>query len=70
VQAQIGVCFEIANLYEQMTGIENLKLFAQLFSVKNFHEKSGDRPVRSGFRFHVPGDPTVGGNDIPYVLYD
>jgi ABC-2 type transport system ATP-binding protein len=36
VQAQIGVCFEIANLYEQMTGIENLKLFAQLFSVKNF----------------------------------
>lgn len=36
VQAQIGVCFEIANLYEQMTGIENLKLFAQLFGVKNF----------------------------------
>lgn len=36
VQAQIGVCFEIANLYEQMTGIENLKLFAQLFRVKNF----------------------------------
>lgn len=36
VQAQIGVCFEIANLYEQMSGIENLKLFAQLFSVKNF----------------------------------
>jgi ABC-2 type transport system ATP-binding protein len=35
-QAQIGVCFEIANLYEQMTGIENLKLFAQLFSVRNF----------------------------------
>jgi len=36
VQAQIGVCFEITNLYEQMTGIENLKLFAQLFNVKNF----------------------------------
>lgn len=36
VQEQIGVCFEIANLYEQMTGIENLKLFAQLFSVRNF----------------------------------
>ena len=36
VQEQIGVCFEIANLYEQMTGIENLKLFAQLFGVKNF----------------------------------
>jgi ABC-2 type transport system ATP-binding protein len=36
VQEQIGVCFEIANLYEQMTGIENLKLFAQLFGVRNF----------------------------------
>lgn len=36
VQAQIGVCFEIANLYEQMTGIENLKLFAELFGVKRF----------------------------------
>ena len=36
VQEQIGVCFEIANLYEQMTGIENLKLFAELFGVKNF----------------------------------
>jgi ABC-2 type transport system ATP-binding protein len=36
VQEQIGVCFEIANLYEQMTGVENLKLFAQLFNVKNF----------------------------------
>jgi len=34
VQAQIGVCFEISNLYEQMTGAENLRLFAQLFGVK------------------------------------
>jgi ABC-2 type transport system ATP-binding protein len=40
VQAQIGVCFEIANLYEQMTGIENLKLFAQLFSVRNFDARA------------------------------
>ena len=40
VQAQIGVCFEIANLYEQMTGIENLKLFAQLFGVKNFDARA------------------------------
>jgi ABC-2 type transport system ATP-binding protein len=40
VQSQIGVCFEIANLYEQMTGIENLKLFAQLFSVKNFDARA------------------------------
>ncbi len=36
VQAQIGVCFEITNLYEQMTGLENLTLFARLFGVKDF----------------------------------
>ncbi len=36
VQSQIGVCFEQTNLYEQMTAIDNLVLFAELFSVKNF----------------------------------
>lgn len=36
VQAQIGVAFEIANLYEQMSGIENLTLFARLFGVRDF----------------------------------
>lgn len=36
VQAQIGVCFEITNLYETMSGLENLKLFASLFGVPNF----------------------------------
>jgi ABC-2 type transport system ATP-binding protein len=36
VQAQIGVCFEITNLYEQMSAEENLKLFARLFGVRNF----------------------------------
>lgn len=36
VQAQIGVCFEITNLYENMSGIENLKLFASLFGVSGF----------------------------------
>ena len=36
VQAQIGVCFELTNLYEQMTAEENLKLFADLFGVKFF----------------------------------
>lgn len=36
VQAQIGVCFEVTNLYEQMTALENLRLFAQLFGVKPF----------------------------------
>lgn len=36
VQAQIGVCFERTNLYEQMSAEENLKLFARLFAVKDF----------------------------------
>jgi len=36
VQAQIGVCFERTNLYEQMSAIENLKLFADLYGVKKF----------------------------------
>lgn len=36
VQEQIGVCFETSNLYEQMSGIENLVLFSRLFGVKNF----------------------------------
>lgn len=36
VQAQIGVCFEFTNLYEQMSAIENLNLFARLFGVRNF----------------------------------
>ncbi len=35
VQAEIGVCFEIPNLYDQMSGTENLKLFGQLFGVKD-----------------------------------
>jgi ABC-2 type transport system ATP-binding protein len=36
VQARIGVCFEQTNLYEQMTAIDNLILFARLFGVSNF----------------------------------
>lgn len=36
VQSQIGVCFEVSNLYEQMTAAENLTLFAKLFDVKGF----------------------------------
>lgn len=36
VQAQIRVCFETTNLYENMSGIENLKLFARLFGVSRF----------------------------------
>lgn len=36
VQEQIGICFEVTNLYEQMTAVENLKLFARLFGIKKF----------------------------------
>ena len=36
VQREIGVCFEETNLYEQMSAVENLELFARLFGVKDF----------------------------------
>ena len=36
VQGQIGVCFELPNLYEQMSAAENLNLFARLFGVRSF----------------------------------
>jgi ABC-2 type transport system ATP-binding protein len=36
VQSRIGVCFELTNLYEQMSAEDNLKLFAELFGVKGF----------------------------------
>ncbi len=43
VQGEIGVCFEEANLYEQMSAIENLKLFARLFGTRDF---DGDALLR------------------------
>jgi len=36
VQAKIGVCFEETNLYQRMSALENLSLFASLFGVKDF----------------------------------
>ena len=36
VRAQIGVCFEQTNLYEQMSALDNLALFADLFAVDGF----------------------------------
>ena len=36
VQARIGVCFEISNLYEPLSAEENLRLFARLFGVQGF----------------------------------
>jgi ABC-2 type transport system ATP-binding protein len=36
VRMQIGVCFEQTNLYEQMTALDNLVLFSELFGVNKF----------------------------------
>ncbi len=36
VQEEIGVCFETTNLYEQMSALENLNLFASLFGMRSF----------------------------------
>jgi ABC-2 type transport system ATP-binding protein len=36
VQQQIGICYEKINLYEQMSALENLTLFAKIFDVKYF----------------------------------
>ena len=36
VKSQIGVCFEQTNLYEQMSALENLNLFADLFGINKF----------------------------------
>jgi len=36
VRSQIGVCFEQTNLYEQMSALDNLALFAELFGVAGF----------------------------------
>jgi ABC-2 type transport system ATP-binding protein len=49
IQGDIGVCFEITNLYEKMSAIENLNLFAALFGVKDFNvEESLERVGLSG----------------------
>ena len=36
VQRQIGVSYENTNLYEQMSAVENLNLFARLYDVEHF----------------------------------
>ncbi len=40
VQQQIGISFENSNLYEQMSAVENLNLFARLYGVKDFNALS------------------------------
>jgi ABC-2 type transport system ATP-binding protein len=39
IQAEIGVCFEVTNLYEGMSAAENLRLFARLFGVDGFEPR-------------------------------
>jgi len=36
LQARAGVCFENTNLYEELSGLDNLKLFARLFGIRDF----------------------------------
>jgi len=36
VKSQIGVCFEQTNLYEQMSALDNLSLFAEFFKISDF----------------------------------
>lgn len=49
IQGDIGVCFEINNLYEKMSAIENLNLFARLFGIKDFDvEESLERVDLTG----------------------
>jgi ABC-2 type transport system ATP-binding protein len=40
VQAQAGICFEITNLYEEMSAAGNLNLFASLFGVRDFNAEA------------------------------
>ncbi|MDY6893170.1 MAG: ATP-binding cassette domain-containing protein [Chloroflexota bacterium] len=40
VHREIGVCFEVTNLYEQMSARENLILFARLFGIRRFDADS------------------------------
>jgi len=35
VHARIGVCFEQPNLYEELSGVDNLRLFARLFNIRD-----------------------------------
>jgi ABC-type multidrug transport system ATPase subunit len=45
MQAQIGVCFEEKNLYNDMSGKENLDFFASLFGLKDYDSDEALRRV-------------------------
>lgn len=53
IQAQIGICFENANLYEPLTAVSNLNLFAQLFGVKEFKAEALLERVGLGGKGHL-----------------
>ncbi|MBK8905477.1 MAG: ABC transporter ATP-binding protein [Anaerolineaceae bacterium] len=48
IQAKIGVCFENTNLYEQMSALDNLKLFARLYGSHTDAEALLDRVGLNG----------------------
>jgi ABC-2 type transport system ATP-binding protein len=50
LQARAGICFENTNHYEEMSGAENLKLFARLFGMRNFNPDDLLRRVGLGAR--------------------
>lgn len=50
IQARMGVCFEEKNLYEAMSGEENLRFFASLFGIKNVDTDALLRRVGLGDR--------------------
>jgi len=52
VQGNIGVCFELPNLYEQMSAEENLDLFARLFGIRPFNADALLKRVGLGGREH------------------
>ena len=57
VQQEIGIAFETTNLYEQMSAVENLELFAKLYKVASFDAISLLEKVGLGGREkeHVAG---------------
>jgi ABC-2 type transport system ATP-binding protein len=50
MQARIGVCFEEKNLYESMSGVENLDFYASLFGIKRYDSEAALRRVGLGDR--------------------
>jgi ABC-2 type transport system ATP-binding protein len=52
MQARIGVCFEEKNLYDNMSGTENLNFFASLFGIKRYDSERALRRVGLGDRAH------------------